>query len=136
MLEYPRDEAKTLVKLALENTDTIKTYFDSGPKIIGKTGPHTVGVFSLSYGEKLVIEIPEVQSSDDETRIEVSGERVFGFNAASDPDKIESEFTNELSAGRGRDIDELIKSNQNIDSQTTKEVSSPGDQAGFFSFLS
>lgn len=135
MLDYPRDEAKTLVKLGFENTDTIKTYFDAGPKVIGKTGPHRVGLFSLSYGEKLIVEVPEVQSDEDQTRIEVTGERAFSFNAASDPETIESEFMNELNAGRDSDIEDLIEANQDINSQSTKEVSSPNQQAGFFSFL-
>lgn len=135
MLDYPRNEAKTLVKLAFENTDTIRTYFDAGPKVIGKTGPHRVGVFSLSYGEKLLVEIPEVQPDENKTRIEVSAERAYSFNLASDSDNLESEFMNELNAGRGADIEDLLEANRDINSKTSKEVSSPSDQAGFFSFL-
>jgi hypothetical protein len=136
MLDYPRDEAKTLIKLAFENTDIIRTYFDAGVKMIGKTGPHRVGLFSLSYGEKLIVEIPEIQPENNKTRAEVSAKSIFSFNLASDEDSVESEFMKELNAGRGVDIDELIDMNQNINANSTKEVSSPSQQAGLLSFLS
>jgi hypothetical protein len=134
MLDYPRGEAKTLVKLAFENTDPIETYFDAGPKIIGKTGPR-MRALGGSYGEVVTVKIPEVQPNEDKTKAEVTSERAVGFNWTADPDKIESEFMNELNEGRGHDVDDLLEMNGNINSATTKEVSSPDEQAGIMNSL-
>lgn len=134
MLDYPRDDAKTLVKLAFENTDPIETYFDAGPKIMGKTGPR-MRALGGSYGEVITVEIPELQPNEDKTKAEVTSERAVGFNWTADPEKIESEFMNELNEGRGHDVDDLLEMNGDINSATTKEVSSPDKQAGIMNSL-
>lgn len=134
MLDYPRDEAKTLVKLAFENTDSIETYFDAGVKITGKTGPRMRSPGG-SYGEVITVEVPEIQPSENKTKAEVTSERAIGFNWTANPEKIESEFMNELNEGRGHDIDDLLEMNTDLNSATTKEVSSPDEQAGIINSL-
>lgn len=124
-LEYPREEAKTLVKLAFENTRGIKTYNDSGLKIVGKTGA-SLG----SYGEKVIVEIPEGQADDERTMVSVYSEKEVGMNITANPDKYESRFLAALNELRGRPIEELLDANAGeITGETTKEVTSPDEQA-------
>jgi hypothetical protein len=47
ILQYPRDDAKILIKASLERTSGIKHYYDDGHRIIAKSGM-SIG----SYGEK------------------------------------------------------------------------------------
>lgn len=88
-----------------------------------------------SYGEVITVEVPEIQPSENKTKAEVTSERAIGFNWTANPEKIESEFMNELNEGRGHDIDDLLEMNTDLNSATTKEVSSPDEQAGIINSL-
>jgi hypothetical protein len=124
-LEYPREDAKNLVKLAFENTRGIKTYNDNGLKIIGKTGA-SLG----SYGEKVIVDIPENQAGDEQTMVSIRSEKEVGMNITANPDKYESRFLTELNNLRGKPIDELLAEHtESVTEESTKEVESANEQA-------
>lgn len=123
-LEYPREDAKTLVKLAFEDTRGIKTYHDNGIKIVGKTG---AGLGS--YGEKVIVEVPETQSDSEEAMISVRSEKEVGMNITANPDKYESRFLSRLNYMRGRPIDDLLDTHGDVSARSTKEVASTSQQA-------
>jgi hypothetical protein len=130
-LNYSRDDAKTLIKIALENTDGIKTYYDNGIKITGKTG------FSLgSYGEKVIIEIPENQPDESTTMIHVSSKKEVEMNITSNPQKYEDRVVSFINHVRGMEIDAIIREyGKNIRQGDYKEVNSPEQQADGSSML-
>jgi len=120
VLEYPREDAKTLVKAAFENTRGIKQYHDDGHRVIGKSG---MGL--SSYGEQVIVEIPETQSSDEETMVSVSAEKEVSTNITANPEKYQSRFLEQLESLRGQDVDTVLdKMSQNMSPEASKEVSS------------
>lgn len=120
ILEYPREDAITLVKVAFENTDGIEQYHDDGHRVIGKSG---MG-FS-SYGEQVIVEVPETQSSEAETMISVTAEKEVSTNITASPEKYKSRFLEQLNAFRGEDIEVILEwMSQNISPETSKEVTS------------
>lgn len=130
-LEYSREDAKTLVKLAFEATKGIETYHDNGIRIVGKTG------FSLSsYGEIITVEIPENQPSEKETVISVSSEKEVSMNVTANPQKYEDRFFSVLNKMRGRPVDELLDEvGHTITNNGSKEVQSTEQQADGSSYL-
>lgn len=120
-LNYTRDESKTLVKAAFERTSGIDTYFDDGHRIIGKTGSS----FS-SYGESVIVDIPENQSSDTETMISIRAEKEVEMNITANPEKYKSRFLAELEVFRGHPVENILKTFDN--NHQSKEVSHPEDQ--------
>lgn len=124
-LEYPREDAKNLVKLAFENTRGIKTYNDNGLKITGKTGASL-----SSYGEKVIVDIPEDQAGDEQTMVSIQSEKEVGINMTANPDKYESRFLTALNNLRGKPIDELLAEHtDSVTEGSTKEVASTNEQA-------
>lgn len=124
-LEYSREDTKTLVKLAFEHTQGIDTYHDNGLRIVGKTG------FSFSsYGEIITVEIPETQSSDEETMISITSEKEVSMNVTANPQKYEDRFLMTLNSMRGRPVDELLEEyGDTVTASGSKEVTSPDQQA-------
>jgi len=123
VLDYSRENAKTLIKAAFENTNGIKQYHDDGHRIIGKSG---MG-FS-SYGEQIVVEIPETQTSDDETMITITAEKEVATNITANPEKYKSRFLEQLDTFRGNDVDTVLDwLNENMEPGESKEVSN-GDE--------
>lgn len=123
VLEYPREDAKTLVKAAFENTKGIKEYNDDGHRIIGKTG---MGL--ASYGEQVTVEIPETQSNDNETMVSISSEAEVSINVTANPDKYESRFIEQLENLRGRNIDTVLdEMSKTMSPSESKEVDSSTD---------
>lgn len=103
-LDYTRDDAKTLVKAAFERTRGIENYFDDGHRIIGKTGSRVT-----SYGETVIVEIPENQPSAAETMITVRAEKEVEMNVTADPEQYKSRFLTELERIRGHPVDHVLK---------------------------
>lgn len=120
MLQYPREDAKTLVKTAFEDTRGIKEYHDDGHRIIGKTG------ISLgSYGESVTVEIPETQSSNEETMISVTADKEVSMNVTANPGKYKSRFLEQLETFRGHDIEEILDVlGENMSPEDSNEVAS------------
>ncbi|MDL0136049.1 hypothetical protein PNP85_13605 [Halobacterium salinarum] len=130
-LEYPREDAKTLIKLAFENTRGIETYNDNGVKITGKTG----GSLS-SYGEIVTVDVPEGQASDEQTMISIQSEKEVEMNITANPDKYESRFLDVLNRMCGRPIEELLdEHSDSVTEGNTKEVASTDEQADGKSLL-
>lgn len=123
VLEHDRDDAKTLVKAAFERTRGIKQYHDDGHRIVGKSG---MGLGS--YGEKVTVEIPERQSGEGETMVNVSAEKEVSVNVTANPDKYKSRFLSELDMFRDYDV-ESVKDTMSarLNSENTKEVRNAGD---------
>lgn len=124
-LEYPREDAKSVVKLAFENTGGIKTYHDNGTRIVGKTG---AGLGS--YGEKVIVDIHNRQEDEGKTSISIRSEKEVDMNITANPEKYESRFLNTLNRLRGKPVEDLFDSyGKSIAEGSTKEVASPDQQA-------
>lgn len=132
VLKYDRRDAKTLVKAAFERTEGIETYYDDGYRIIGKTGSR-VGLIDSSYGERVIVEIPENQTSHAETMITVTAEREVDVNVTADPEKYKSRFLSELDLFRGHPVDHVLRTFD--DDHRSKEVFTQADQTDGRSML-
>lgn len=120
VLQYPRQEARTLIKAAFENTRGIKQYHDDGHRIVGKTG---MGIGS--YGETITVDIPEAQSNETETMITVTAEKDVSMNVTANPDKYMSRFLEQLETFRGHDIDHVLDVlGKDMTPEESKEVDS------------
>ncbi|SEH12117.1 hypothetical protein SAMN04487967_0661 [Natronorubrum sediminis] len=124
VLDYSRDEARTLVKAAFEMVGSIETYFDDGIRVTGRTG----GSF-VSYGEVIRVEIPEQQSDDDRTMISVIAEREVAMNITSRPEAYKSQFIQSLETFRGHEIEHVLEVLLDEIGVQTKEVYSLEQQA-------
>jgi hypothetical protein len=117
-LDYPRDETKTLLKAAFEQTRGIAAYHDNGTQIVGKTG----GGFS-SHGEQVIAEIPENQSSNTETMVSVTAEKEVSVNVTASPQKHQSEFLTAMEHLRGKEIDTVLSEmSDQMSPEQSKEV--------------
>lgn len=124
-LNYPPDEAKVLVKAAFELTDGIKTYYDSGSQITGKTG----GDF-LSYGESVTVEISDQARENEQTHVAIHAAREVDINVTSDPDRYKARFLSHLNNLRGEPVEEVLdQMESHLQTHQTKEVTTETDQA-------
>lgn len=129
-IPHPREDAKTVVKAAFEDTEGIETYYDDGTRITGKTGG-SLGLLVSSYGESVVVDVPHNQRRDDETEITVIGEREVSANIGADPEKYVSRFVRSLNAIKNEDVDVILETLAANDvDRRSKEVADPGEQAG------
>ncbi|GAB7118148.1 hypothetical protein [Natrinema pallidum] len=129
-IPHPREDAKTVVKAAFEDCSDIDTYFDDGIRITGKTGA-SLGLITSSYGEKVIIEVPENQASETETMVSVTGEKEVSANIGADPEKYISRVIKSINDIKGKDIDVIIEVlDENNVSENSKEVRNEADQAG------
>ncbi|MDL0129061.1 hypothetical protein [Halobacterium salinarum] len=122
-LDYPREDTRTIVKAAFENTRGIKQYNDDGHRVIGKSG---MGL--ASYGEQVTVEIPEDQAGEEQTMVTVTAEKEVSMNITANPDKYKSRFLQELESLRGRHIDSILDGmSETMDPKQSKEVSDSGE---------
>jgi hypothetical protein len=122
VLSCSRNDAKILVKAAFERTRGIKQYHDDGHRIIGKSG---MGIGS--YGENVTVEIPERQSSDSETMVNVSAAKEVSMNVTANPDKYKSRFLSELDMFRDYDVGNIKEvMAEELSPENTKEVRDAG----------
>lgn len=120
ILEYPRGEAKTLVKASFEACSKIFQYHDDGHRVVGKTRSGL-----SSHGEQIIVEIPENQSQEDETMITISAGKEVSVNVTASPEKAKSAYIESLEGLRGHEIDEILdEMNRTIDPEDSKEVES------------
>ena len=85
---------------------------------------------SSSYGEKVIVDIPENQAGDEQTMVSIRSEKEVGMNITANPDKYESRFLTELNNLRGKPIDELLAEHtESVTEESTKEVESANEQA-------
>lgn len=128
-IPHSRDDARTVVKAALEDSDGIKTYHDNGTQITGKTGV-SLGLITSSYGEQVIVEIPDRQPSRNETMVMIEGKKEVDINIGANPEKYVSQVVENINNIKNNDINvifEVLQEN-NIE-QETKEVTDPQQQA-------
>jgi len=129
-IPHPRSDAKIVVKAAFENCKDIKTYHDDGIRVIGKTGA-SMGLLTSSYGEKVIVEIPEDQTNDSETMISISGQKEVEINIGADPEKHVSRLIKSINNLKNKDMSSIMSIlSQNGVDKSSKEVDNETDQAG------
>lgn len=129
-IPHPRSDSKTIVKAAFENCSGIKTYHDDGIRVIGKTGA-SMGLITSSYGEKIIVEIPEDQTSSSETMVSVSGQKEVSANIGADPEKHVSNVIRSINNLKNKKISDVLDIlNSNGVDRDSKEVAREADQAG------
>lgn len=124
VLQHPREDAKTIIKAALEMTDAIDAYTDERQRIVGKQEASITG----GNGARLIIEIPEMQRSEDKTVIEIDAEKEVSIDMATNAEDIKSEFLNIVNEMRKRDIEDLLdEMSQKMSHRESKEIDSSKD---------
>lgn len=123
ILNCDRSDAKLMVKAAFERANGITQYYDDGHRIIGKSGTSF-----HSYGESVIVEVPEMQTNKTKTMIHVSADKEVSLNVTANPERYKSIFLSELEIIREQDVNR-IKSllSENIDAKNTKEVRRASD---------
>lgn len=120
-LEHPRDDSKTIIKASLEHMSSIDAYTDEGQRIVGQQEASVMG----GNGARLIVDVPEMQESEDRTVIEVSAEKEVAIDMATNPEDIKSEFLDIVNGIRDRDVDDLLDElSQEMSPVESKEVSS------------
>lgn len=79
------DETRRMVKYAFEQTEGIRTYYDNGDTIVGKT-KYRLG----SYGESVTVSFHDVD--EQETMITVTSDREVSINITANPQRYEERF--------------------------------------------
>lgn len=129
-IPHPREDAKIVVKAALEDCSGIKTYHDRGARIVGKTGA-SIGLIKSSYGEKVIVEIPQDQTSGTKTMVSITGEKEVSTNIGANPDKYVSQLTRKINDIKRKPTGLILDVlEENGISENSKEVSHKTDQAG------
>jgi hypothetical protein len=124
VLEYPRDEAKTIIKASIEQTSSIDAYTDETQRIVCQQEASLTG----GNGARLTVDIPEMQENENKTRIEISAEKEVAIDMATNPEDIKSDLLNNLNRIRGGDIDDIVERTANsMTPQSSKEVSSSNE---------
>lgn len=123
-LEHPREDAKTIVKVGMEKSQSIDAYADEGQRIVGKQEASLTG----GNGARLIVDIPEMQQNSDETVIDVSAEKEMSLDQATNPEDIKSEFLNIVNRIRHKSMDSLLQDmSQSMSPEESKEVSHAGE---------
>ncbi len=123
-LEHSREDSKTIVKASIEQMDSIDAYTDEGQRIVGKQEASLMG----GNGARLIIDVPEMQQSEDKTAIDVNAEKEVSIDMATNPEDIKSEFLDIINRLRKEDVDTLIKNmSKEMSPETSKEVSNSGN---------
>lgn len=112
-LECSTEEAPVFVKAVLEQMPEIYEYYDTGNKIIAKTGPRVSG-----WGEIITVTIVSDETKLQETTIAVTAENEVGVDFRSSPEKYKNMFINHLKNRQDSD---------NLQFDTTKEVNRVDD---------
>ena len=99
------EEAKIVVKEALQRTEGISKVEEGGHQIVGKTGISFPRVL-WSYGENVYIEFSD-PDEDGKIPIEVRAEKSIWTNIFAQPEKFKREFLSELDEIRDRPIEEI-----------------------------
>jgi len=123
-LEHSREDAKTIIKASLERMGSIDAYTDEGQRIVGKQEASVMG----GNGARLIVDVPEMQESDDQTVVEANAEKEVSIDMATNPEDIKSEFLNVVNDLRKKDVDTLLdEMSQDISPEESKEVASSGN---------
>ncbi|MDL0145798.1 hypothetical protein [Halobacterium salinarum] len=122
-LDHPREDAKTIIKASLERMGSIDAYTDEGQRIVGKQEASLMG----GNGARLIVDVPEMQESEEKTVIEANAEKEVSIDMATNPEDIKSNFLNTVNVLRKRDVDDLLdEMSQEMTPEDSKEVASSG----------
>ncbi|QDX40852.1 hypothetical protein [Salarchaeum sp. JOR-1] len=116
-LDYPLDDAKDVVKTALERTDGISEIDEGSRQIVGKTGISFPRVL-WSYGENIYIDFSD-STDDGQTPIDVWAEKSVWLNIGANPQKYKRAFLTELEDVRGRSFEERDSDSFDLDETST-----------------
>jgi hypothetical protein len=128
IVPHSRKDTKTVVKAAFEDCSDIKSYYDDGSQITGKTGAR-MGLITSSYGEEVVVEIPEDQSSSTESMVSITGKKEVDANIGADPDKYVNQVQQSINSIKENDIETILEvlEEENIQ-ENNKEVKQKSEQ--------
>lgn len=122
-LDHPREDAKTIIKASLERMGSIDAYTDEGQRIVGKQEASLMG----GNGARLIVDVPEMQESEEKTVIEANAEKEVSIDMATNPEDIKSNFLNTVNDLRKRDVNDLLdEMSQEMTPEDSKEVASSG----------
>lgn len=123
-LEHPREDAKTIIKASMEQMSSIDAYTDEGQRIVGKQEASLMG----GNGARLIVDVPEMQESEDKTVIEANAEKEVSIDVATNPEDIKSAFLDTVNNLRKRDVDSLLdEMSREMSPEDSKEVASSGN---------
>jgi len=125
-LEHQREDAKTIIKASMERMGSIDAYTDEGQRIVGKQEASVMG----GNGARIIVEVPEMQESDDQTVVDVNAEKEVAIDMATNPEDIKSEFLDIINELRTKDVDQLLdEMSREMTPDQSKEVASSGSFA-------
>lgn len=118
-IEHPREDAKMIIKASMEYMDSIDAYTDEGQRIVGKQEASLTG----GNGARLIVDVPEMQESDEKTVVEANAEKEVSIDMATNPEDIKSEFLNKVNHIRKQDMDEVVDQvEKDVSPESSKEV--------------
>lgn len=120
-LEHSREDAKTIIKASLEQMGSIDAYTDEGQRIVGQQEASLMG----GNGARLIVDVPEMQESEDKTVVEVTAEKEVAIDMATNPEDIKSEFLDIVNKLRQKGVNTLLdEMNRKMSPDEAKEVTS------------
>lgn len=126
-VEYSFEDARLLVKGALELVDGVETYYEERPGVVtAKTG-FRFGLLTSSYGETLTVTLREVDEIT--TEVSVAGAKNVDLNVGANPDKYVLSFLQTLDTLTDYPLADAVDVVDEHTRSGTKEVSDPGEQA-------
>jgi len=108
----------------MERMGSIDAYTDEGQRVVGKQEASVMG----GNGARLIVDVPEMQESDDQTVVEVNAEKEVSIDMATNPEDIKSEFLDIVNDLRTKDVDTLLdEMSREMNPEQSKEVASSGN---------
>jgi sensor c-di-GMP phosphodiesterase-like protein len=122
-LEHHRVDAKLIIRASMERMISVDAYTDEGQRIVGKQEASVMG----GNGARLIVDVPEMQETDDQTVVEVTAEKEIAIDVVTNPEDMKSEFLDSVNDLRQKDVDMIReKMNQHISPAESKQVASSG----------
>lgn|GEM_PF-3581599 len=121
------DDARLLVKGALEFVDGVETYHEEAEGVVvAKTG-FRFGVLTSSYGETLTVQLRAVD--DETTEVTVAAEKNVGLDIGANPERFVLAFLDRLDALADSPMEDAVAVVADRTRDGTKEVADPSQQA-------
>lgn len=128
-LQYARPEATELVMATFETMSSVRSYEveEDGRIIVGIVD----GGFT-SFGEEVIVALPEDPDAASETTISVTAQPRIRHNISANPWKYKSKFLDQLSELEGNSVDELSESTPDREKRSSESTGGtrgerPGD---------
>ncbi|WP_208288424.1 hypothetical protein [Halobacterium sp. R2-5] len=121
------DDARLLVKGALEFVEGVETYYEEAEGVVvAKTG-FRFGVLTSSYGETITVQLRAVD--DETTEVTVVAEKNVGLDVGANPEKFVLAFLDRLDALADSPMEDAVAVVDDRTRDGTKEVADPSQQA-------